>query len=71
MTTQTHIAPLNLTTSLEGSLAGLRESLVTVAASVDSMGRRNEIALSNEVMRLGEEIMSLRANVHGLRMQVC
>lgn len=70
MTTQTHIAPLNLTTSLEGSLAGLRESLVTVAASVDSMGRRNEIALSNEVMRLGEEIMSLRANVHGLRMQV-
>ncbi|TFK73888.1 hypothetical protein BDN72DRAFT_813814 [Pluteus cervinus] len=66
----THVAPLNLSTSLEGSLVGLRESVVTLASSLDSMGRRNEIAVANEVMRLNEEIMSLRANMHGLRMQI-
>lgn len=66
----TAIAPINLSTSLEGSLHGLHESVVTLAASVDSQGRRNEIALTNEAMRVNEEVMSLRANVHGLRMQV-
>lgn len=65
-----NIAPLNLSTTLEGSLSGLRESLVTLAASVDSLGRRNDIALTNETLRLNEEVMSLRANIHGLRMQV-
>ncbi|KAF8638072.1 hypothetical protein AX16_010704 [Volvariella volvacea WC 439] len=69
-TTQTMIAPLNLSTTLEGTLAGLRQSVVTLSATVDSLGRRNEIALSNEVLRLNEEMMSLRANIHGLRMQV-
>lgn len=64
------IAPLDLGTSLEGSLLGLRQSLVSVAASVESLGRRNDIALTNETLRLNEEIMSLRANIHGLRMQV-
>lgn len=67
---QTSIAPINLSTTLEGTLGGLRESLVTVAASVESLGRRNDIALTNEALRLNEEVMSLKANVHGLRMQV-
>ena len=67
--TQNPVAPINLSTTLEGSLSGLRESVVTLAASVDSLGRRNDIALTNETLRLNEEVMSLRANVHGLRMQ--
>ena len=64
------IAPLNLSTTLEGSLHGLRESVVGLAASVDSMGRRHEIALTNETARMGEEVGGLRAGLHGLRMQV-
>ncbi|TFK44355.1 hypothetical protein BDQ12DRAFT_640921 [Crucibulum laeve] len=66
----TTIAPLNLGTSLEGALGGLRESVVSLAMGMDSLGRRSEIALTNETMRLGEEVMSLRAGLHGLRMQV-
>ncbi|KAK7005644.1 TRAF-type zinc finger protein [Favolaschia claudopus] len=66
----TQVAPLNLSTTLEGALDGVRESVVTLGSAVDSLGRRNDIALTNETLRLNEEIMSLRANVHGLRMQV-
>uniref|UniRef100_D8QCH7 RING-type domain-containing protein n=1 Tax=Schizophyllum commune (strain H4-8 / FGSC 9210) TaxID=578458 RepID=D8QCH7_SCHCM len=69
-TTSAVVAPLDLGSSLEGALVGLRESMVTLAASVDSLGRRSEIALTNESMRLNEEVMSLRAALHGLRMQV-
>jgi len=64
------IAPLNLGTTLEGTLHGLRESMVGLAASVDSMGRRHEIALTNETARMGEEVGGLRAGLHGLRMQM-
>lgn len=64
------IAPLNLSTTLEGSLHGLRGSVVGLAASVDSMGRRHEIALTNETARMAEEVGGLRAGLHGLRMQV-
>lgn len=64
------IAPLNLSTTLESSLHGLRESVVGLAASVDSMGRRHEIALTNETARMAEEVGGLRAGLHGLRMQV-
>jgi len=64
------IAPLDLGTTLEGTLVGLRESMVGLAAGVDSAGRRSEIALANETLRLGEEMMSVRAQMHGLRMQV-
>ncbi|KAJ7680477.1 hypothetical protein DFH06DRAFT_419078 [Mycena polygramma] len=64
------VAPLNLSTTLEGALAGVRASVVALAGSVDSLGRRSDIALTNETLRLNEEVMSLRANVHGLRMQV-
>ncbi|KAF7361770.1 TRAF-type zinc finger protein [Mycena venus] len=66
----TQVAPLNLSTTLEGALAGMRESVVALGGAVDSLGRRSDIALTNETLRLNEEIMSLRANVHGLRMQV-
>ncbi|GLB37564.1 putative ring finger [Lyophyllum shimeji] len=64
------VAPLNLGTTLEGTLHGLRESVVGLAASVDSMGRRHEIALTNETTRMGEEVGGLRAGIHGLRMQI-
>jgi hypothetical protein len=67
---QNPVAPINLSTTLEGSLSGLRESVVSLTASVDSLARRNDIALTNETLRLNEDVMSLRANVHGLRMQV-
>ncbi|KAL0068846.1 hypothetical protein AAF712_004177 [Marasmius tenuissimus] len=64
------VAPLNLSTTLEGSLEALRQSIVTLSNSVDSLGRRSDIALTNETIRINEEMMSLKANVHGLRMQV-
>ncbi|KAJ3791288.1 hypothetical protein GGU11DRAFT_576893 [Lentinula aff. detonsa] len=67
---QNIVAPLNLNATLEGSLEGLRESIVSLSTSLDSLGRRNEIALANETLRLNEEVMSLRAALHGLRMQV-
>ena len=66
----TPVAPLNLSTNLEGALSSLRESIVTLSASVDSLGRRQELAVNTEAMRTAEEIRSLRAVVHGLRMQV-
>ncbi|KAF8070591.1 hypothetical protein FPV67DRAFT_1756514 [Lyophyllum atratum] len=64
------VAPLNLGTTLEGTLHGLRDSVLGLAASVDSMGRRHEIALTNETSRMAEEVGGLRAGVHGLRMQI-
>ncbi|KAJ3997569.1 hypothetical protein F5050DRAFT_1798982 [Lentinula boryana] len=67
---QNIVAPLNLNATLKGSLEGLRESIVSLSTSLDSLGRRNEIALANETLRLNEEVMSLRAALHGLRMQV-
>jgi hypothetical protein len=67
----TPVAPLNLSTSLEGSLVGLRDSVTAVAASVDSLARRNDIALTNENMRINEELGSLKYAVHGIRLQVC
>lgn len=67
----TPVAPLNLSTTLEGSLVGLRDSITAVAASVDSLARRNDIALTNENMRMNEELGSLKYAVHGIRLQVC
>lgn len=66
----TPIAPINLSTTLEGSLAGLRESIVTLSASVDSLARRHDIELRNETLRANEEISRLNYTMHGLRMQV-
>jgi hypothetical protein len=67
---QASVAPINLSTTLEGSLGSLHESIVTLSASVESLARQHDISLTNETMKLNEEVMSLRANVHGLRMQV-
>ena len=67
---RTGVAALEVGPSLEGTLAGLRESVVGLAAGVESVGRRADIALTNETLRLGEEIMSVRTQMHGLRMQV-
>jgi hypothetical protein len=67
---QVPVAPIDMTTTLEGSLNSLRESIVTLSASVDSLARRHDIALTDETMKLNEEVLSLRANVNGLRMQV-
>jgi len=64
------VAPLDLGRTVEGTVNGLRESVLALAAGVDSLGRRSEIALTNESFRFGEEIMSLRASINGLRMQV-
>ena len=64
------IAPLNLSTTVEGSLVGLRESLVTLSAALESQGRRLELALATEGLRVSEEVGSLKAVVQGLRMQV-
>ncbi|KAF8119788.1 hypothetical protein EV363DRAFT_1379598 [Boletus edulis] len=66
----TPVAPLNLNTTLEGSLVGLRDSITGVAASVDSLTRRNDIALTNENMRINEELGSLKYAVHGIRLQL-
>lgn len=67
----TPVAPLNLGTSLEGTFVGLRDSVTAVAASVDSLARRNDIALTNENVRINEELGSLKYAVHGIRLQVC
>jgi len=64
------VAPLNLSTTVEGSLVGLRESLVTLSAALESQGRRLELALTTEGLRVSEEVGSLKAIVQGLRMQV-
>jgi hypothetical protein len=64
------IAPLDLGNTLEGTLDGLRESMVGLAGMIDGIKRRGEMALANETLRLGEETMSLRAQIHGVRMQV-
>ncbi|KAG1746230.1 hypothetical protein EDB19DRAFT_1691362 [Suillus lakei] len=66
----TPVAPINLSTSLEGSLSGLRDSIAAVSTSVDSLARRNDIALTNESMRLNEELGSLKYAVHGIRLQL-
>jgi len=64
------VAPLDLGTTLEGTLVGLRESMVGLAVGIDSVGRQSEIGLTNETLRLGEEMTSVRAQMHGLRMQM-
>lgn len=66
----TSVAPLNLSTTLEGSLNGLRDSVVTLSASVDSLARRTDIERRNETLRMNEEVSRLNYTVNGLRMQV-
>lgn len=66
----TAVAPVDLSSTLEGALSSLRRSIVTLSASLDSLGRRQDIALTTENLRMNEEVGALRAVVHGLRMQV-
>lgn len=66
----TPVAPINLSTTIEGSLGGLRESIITLSASVDSLARRHDIELRNETLRMNEEISRLTYTLNGLRMQV-
>jgi hypothetical protein len=63
------IPPINLGTTLEGSLQSIRESIVILSASLDSVTRHQDLALTNETLK-NEEMMSLKASIHGLRMQV-
>ncbi|KIM69063.1 hypothetical protein SCLCIDRAFT_104409 [Scleroderma citrinum Foug A] len=64
------VSPLNLGTSLEGTLSGLRESIAATSASVESFARRNDIALTTESMRINEELGSLRYAIQGVRLQL-
>ncbi|KAF7968683.1 hypothetical protein HWV62_29684 [Athelia sp. TMB] len=69
-TLQAAVAPLNLGTTLEGSLSGLRDSVVTLSAAVDSLARRTDMERRNEALRMNEEVSRLNYTVNGLRMQV-
>ncbi|KAG8999119.1 hypothetical protein FRB90_012146 [Tulasnella sp. 427] len=64
------VAPLNLSGSLEGTLASLRSSIVSLSQSLESLERKQDIMLTTETLRMHEDVGSLRAIVHGLRMQV-
>jgi hypothetical protein len=44
--------------------------LITLSAALESQGRRLELALTTEGLRVSEEVGSLKAIVQGLRMQV-
>ncbi|KAG6842139.1 hypothetical protein C0991_001632 [Blastosporella zonata] len=70
MATHALVAPLNLSTTLEGTLHGMRESVVGLAMNVEALGRQQDIALTNEARRMAEEVGSLRAGYNGLRMQM-
>lgn len=64
------VAPLNISSSLHGTLLSLRESIVTLTSAVDSLARRQDVGLATEAMRINEEIRSLRVVTHGIRVQV-
>ncbi|KAG8886131.1 hypothetical protein FRB97_007169 [Tulasnella sp. 331] len=64
------VAPLNLSSSLEGTLTSLRQSIVSLGGSLDSLERKQDIMLTTETLRMHEDVASVRAIVHGLRMQV-
>lgn len=68
---QSPIPPVNFNTTLEGSLNSLRNSIVQLSASLDTVSRRQDMNFTTEMLRMHEEVGSLRAIVHGLRMQVC
>ncbi|KAG9099921.1 hypothetical protein FS749_016762 [Ceratobasidium sp. UAMH 11750] len=65
-----YVPPLSTHTSLEHTLSTLRNSLVSMAASLDMSERRQEVVVTTESLRMHEEVGAIRAIVHGLRMQV-
>jgi hypothetical protein len=64
------VAPLNLNTTLEGTLSSLRDSIITLSASVDSLARQQDIAMSSESQRVNEELRALKNAINFQRMQV-
>jgi len=68
------------------TLQGLHSSLADLNCLVEDVGRKNDVTLSligggagvslmgggvvGEVLRLGEEVMGVRASLQGLRMQI-
>jgi len=64
------IPPINTSMTLEGSLQMLRNSVVTLSTELESLSRRQNMHFTTEMLRMHEEVASLRATVHGLRMQV-
>lgn len=64
------VAPLTISPTLHGTLTSLHSSVVSLATSLESLGRHQDVALTTEAMRMGEEVRGLRAVVSGLRMQV-
>ena len=67
---QSQVAPINRDTTLEGCMSSLRNSIVNLAGSLDSLSRRQDMMLTTESLRMYEEVAAIRAIVHGLRMQV-
>jgi hypothetical protein len=67
---QSPIPPINTSTTIEGSLQVLRNSVVTLSTELESLSRRQNMHFTTEMLRMHEEVASLRATVHGLRMQV-
>jgi Cdc6-like AAA superfamily ATPase len=65
------IPPVNVDATLEESLHTIRNSVVMLSDSLDSLSRRQDMHFTTEMLRMHEEVASLRATVHGLRMQVC
>ena len=64
------VRPIDTRGSLEGTLVGLRGSVASLATALDTLGKRHDVALMTETLRMHEDVQSLRAIVHGLRMQV-
>ncbi|KAI0073364.1 hypothetical protein K474DRAFT_1774771 [Panus rudis PR-1116 ss-1] len=64
------IAPLNLSTTLLGTLTSLHNTITSLSSSIDSLARQHEVAITAETMRNAEEVRSLRTAIQGLRMQI-
>ena len=63
------VPPVNVESTLEDSLWHMRNSVVALSTELESLSRRQEMHFTTEILRLHEEVASLRATVHGLRMQ--
>lgn len=70
-------APSSSSRTLESTLADMETAggrTDLALASLEAAARRNEMAISNVVndsLRMGEEMVGLRAGMYGLRMQMC
>ncbi|KZS93927.1 hypothetical protein SISNIDRAFT_410559, partial [Sistotremastrum niveocremeum HHB9708] len=68
--TSISVAPLDLDGTLEHTFTSLRDSVVTLAKTVEHTGRRHDIALTTENVRVAEELAGVKAAVRGIRQQV-